>query len=172
MCLIALNPGFPFWVLSRRFDVSPNCETKSGTENLGSRLVSELNFWSGSCQKDHWYVFLSFAYTQLSVWNISWQLWEKKGRIGKFYPIDHQVSLPRSLTQGLLSSVHCLVLLQGVKEKTKSLWSYINSQVERSQYFVCSQAPSGCISSVAVYLPAVGSRAHNDIKMTISSTFG
>ena len=96
----------------------------------------------------------------------------KEGQNWQVLSIDHQVSLPRSLTQGLLSSVHCLVLLQGVKEKTKSLWSYINGQVERSQYFVCSQAPSGCISSVAVYLPAVGSRAHNDIKMTISSTFG
>ena len=29
----------------------------------------------------------------------------------------------------------CLVLLQGVKEKTKSLWSYINSQVGQSQYY-------------------------------------
>ena len=35
--------------------------------------------------------------------------------------------------------------------------------VDQSQYFVCSQAPSGSISATVVYIPAVGSRAHNDI---------
>ena len=35
--LVASNPSFPFWILSRSSGES--CETKSGTESLGSRLV-------------------------------------------------------------------------------------------------------------------------------------
>ena len=34
--LLASNPGFPFRILSRSFG---SCETKSGTESLGSRLA-------------------------------------------------------------------------------------------------------------------------------------
>ena len=37
----ALNPGFPFWILCRSFWVNiQSCETKSGTESLGSRLIN------------------------------------------------------------------------------------------------------------------------------------
>ena len=40
---LASNPGFPFRILSRSFgeksDFLQSCETKSGTESLGSRLL-------------------------------------------------------------------------------------------------------------------------------------
>ena len=178
MCLIALNPGFLFQILSRIIDVSPKLQNKVWNRKLGFKasVWSELLKWF-LLKRSLVGVSLLCVHTAVCLEHFFATV-RKEGQNWQVLSIDHQVSLASSLKQGLLSSVQqfhyvCMVLLQGVKEKTKSLWSYINSQVDRSQYFVYSLAPSGSISSTVVCIPAVGSRAHNDIvfiTMTSSSS--
>ena len=51
---LALNPGFPFWILSHSFwrnsDFLQRCKTKSRMESLGLRLLCTIatHFWKGA----------------------------------------------------------------------------------------------------------------------------